>query len=89
MKVSQDSLFALGWDIEGYVQLLKQRESFEKKLEDIKMRMTLPANARGTIRSDPTAFRKDFPSYVKELYSKKREAASHVLIIMISDEDVA
>ena len=28
MKVSQDSLFALGWDIEGYVQLLKQRESF-------------------------------------------------------------
>ena len=51
------------------------------------MRMTLPANARGTIRSDLTAFRKDFPSYLKELYSKKREGASHVLIIMISDEE--
>ena len=51
------------------------------------MRMTLPANARGTIRSVLTAFRKDFPSDLKELYSKKREAASHVLIIMISDEE--
>ena len=49
--------------------------------------MTLPANARGTIRSDLTAFRKDFRSYLKEIYSKKREAASHVLIIMISDEE--
>ena len=50
------------------------------------MRMKLPANARGTIRSDLTTFGKDFPSYLKELYSKKREAASHVLIVMISDE---
>ena len=36
VKVSLDSLFTLGWDTEGYVQLLKQRESFEKSLKILK-----------------------------------------------------
>lgn len=45
-----------------------------------------PSNQRGNIPSSLTGLRKDVQGYIKDVFSKRREAATHLMLFMIADE---
>ena len=45
-----------------------------------------PVHGRGNIQGDVSALKKELEPYIKGVTTKKREAASHLLLFMISDE---
>lgn len=86
LNVSEDSLFALAWDVEGYSKLIEKNMSITDSISDILARINGPVHGRGNIQADVSALKKELDSYVKGVTTKKREAASHLLLFMISDE---
>jgi hypothetical protein len=83
-RCSDDLLMKLAWDVVGFEQLLKQANEFKNELElmidDLKLCLqnvvvTRLRNLRGSIMQ-----------YYKDLYSKKRSPASHLLVFMLADE---
>lgn len=86
LNVKEDALFAIAWDLEGYSKLMEMNGSLTTSAININGKINGPANERGNIALSLSSLRKDLEVYVKGLYSKKREAASHLLMFMISDE---
>lgn len=86
LNVSEDSLFALAWDVEGYSKLIEKNMSITDSISDILARINGPVHERGNIQADVSALKKELEPYVKGVTTKKREAASHLLLFMISDE---
>lgn len=86
LKVSEESLFALAWDMEGYFQLLEISKRIQTDINSILERIDGPVNGRGNIPADIAKLKKEIEAYVKDISSKKRHAASHLLLFMISDE---
>lgn len=86
LNVSEDSLFALAWDVEGYSKLIEKNMSITDSISDILARINGPVHGRGNIQADVSALKKELEPYVKGVTTKKREAASHLLLFMISDE---
>ena len=86
LNVSEDSLFALAWDVEGYSKLIEKNMSITDSISDILARINGPLHERGNIKADVSALKKELEPYVKSVTTKKREAASHLLLFMISDE---
>ena len=84
--MSEDSLFALAWDVEGYSKLVKKNEAIQITISGILQRISGPPTVRGNIQADVANLKKEIEPYVKGLNTKKREAASHLLLFMISDE---
>lgn len=86
LNVSEDSLFALAWDVEGYSKLIEKNMSITDSISDILARINGPVHGRGNIQADVSSLKKELEPYVKGVTTKKREAASHLLLFMISDE---
>jgi hypothetical protein len=86
LNVSEDTLFALAWDVEGYSKLTEINESLTNTIHSILGRIDGQGNERGNIAAELCVLRKELEDYVKGLNTKKREAASHLLLFMISDE---
>ena len=49
-------------------------------------RINGPVHGRGNIQADVSALKKELEPCIKGVTTKKREAASHLLLFMISDE---
>lgn len=81
-NIPEDSVFALAWDVEGYVQLVGQNEALSHQIRNILTRL----GGQHHIGKELTDLRKLLQEYVKGVYMKKRDAASHLLLFMISDE---
>lgn len=83
-RCSEDLFMKLAWDVVGFEQLLKQANDFKDELElvvnDLKFGLQNVAVLR--IRK----LEKSILQYYKDLYSKKRSPASHLLIFMLADE---
>ena len=86
LNVSEDSLFALAWDVEGYSKLVEKNEAIQNTISGILQRISGPPTERGNIQADVANLKKEIEPYIKGLNTKKREAASHLLLFMISDE---
>ena len=82
-NVSEESLFALAWDVEGFSKLVQMNTSLTATVNNL---IELITNKSGNILSILQKTRNELQEYVKGLFSKKRHAASHLLLFMISDE---
>ena len=74
------------WDVEGYSKLIEKNTSLIQGINDILARINGPVHGRGNIQADVSTLKKDLEAYIKGVTTKKREAASHLLLFMISDE---
>ena len=70
----------------AYQTLKESNVSFITRCQDIISRCLGPSNQRGNIPSSLSELRKDLQSYFKDVFSKRREAATHLLVFMIADE---
>ena len=86
LKVSEESLFALAWDVEGFSQLKGKNTTIQDTISSILQRISGPVSERGNIPADVCTLKKELEPYIKGVHTKKREAASHLLLFMISDE---
>ena len=86
LNISEDALFALAWDVEGYSKLTEKNTTITEGINDILARINGPVHGRGNIQADVSALKKELKPYIKGVTTKKREAASHLLLFMISDE---
>ena len=85
--VSEQSLFAIAWDLEGYSKLIQENDSMSKIIDNIlESMLTTLSPDKGNISLSVSNLKKKLEEYVKGLYLKKRQAASHLLLFMISDE---
>lgn len=82
LNASEDSVFALAWDVEGYSKLMEQNGLLYDKIKDIVDRL----DGHGNVAAQLSDVKKKLQEYVKGVYTKKREAAPHLLLFMISDE---
>lgn len=83
-NATEDSLFALAWECEGYKTLLSMNK--ELKSSTTSLQRQISANIRGgNIAGDLSNLRKGLLQYVQSLYSEKRDAASHLMVFMIAD----
>lgn len=86
LNVHEDSLFALAWDVDGYAKLLEESEAIQNSISEILERLDGHPGDRGNIPAVVAVLKKEMELYVKGLTTKKREAASHLFLFMISDE---
>ncbi len=68
----------------GFEELQKKLQKCQKTLSFIRTCIMLGDNT--TVKKVLYDFRNDMCDYLKDLYAKKRTAASHLLAFMISDE---
>lgn len=85
-NVPESSLFALAWEVNAYQTLKESNVSFITWCQDIISRCLGPSNQRGNIPSSLSELRKDLQPYFKDVFSKRREAATHLMVFMIADE---
>ena len=74
----------LSWVHIGFEELQKKLQKCQKTLSFIRTCIMLGDNT--TVKKVLYDFRNDMCDYLKDLYAKKRTAASHLLAFMISDE---
>ena len=84
-NASEDSLFALAWECEGYKTLLNMNKELKSYTTSLHSRISANLTG-GNIAGDLSNLRKRLIQYVQSLYSKKRDAASHLMVFMIADE---
>lgn len=84
-NLSEESLFALAWDVEEYEKLISKNADIRKLISDAKEMLSLPGQ-EGNLARALRGLRDDLKLYVKNVTMKKRQAASHLLIFMVSDE---
>ena len=82
LNVSEDSLFALAWDIPNW---WGKNEAIQITISGI-LHISGSSTERGSIQADMANLKKEIEPYIKGLNTKKRQAASHLLLFMISDE---
>ena len=73
---SRETLKESAWDAHEYQELLQQAQHLLATVEE---------NPDGN--HVVHAFRDDFQRYLRNLYKKKRAAASHVLVVMVAEEN--
>jgi len=87
-NLSEESLVALAWDVEEYETLITKNAEIRKLIAEVKEMLPTPEQ-QGNLARALRQLRDDLKAYVKNVTMKKREAASHLLIFMISDEQRA
>lgn len=85
-KSSEALLMTLAWDLTGFEELLAQCLKFKETVGNIKNRLSMPRSDQGNIRSEVSILRKQLLPYTKDLYGKRRTAATHLFVFMIADE---
>lgn len=84
VNVSEEVLFALGWDLEGYSQLIQMNSSLSDMITEITCK--LDSSGHASVSAGLSVLKKKLEDYAKGISMKKREVASHILLFMISDE---
>ena len=79
-KSSDQKLMELSWSVVEFEKLVEKCRNLQVELRSFADSMR-NANTRNL-----TALKSSLLIYLKELFSKKRTAASHVLVFMIADE---
>jgi hypothetical protein len=79
-NVSQDNLVALAWDVTGYSELVKMNGELISKI------CFLQEDQNLTTVGSWNNLRDKLCNYLKQLYFRKREPASHLMVFMIADE---
>ena len=67
----------LAWSVVGFEEMLKKVRTFQSQLEGIESDVA---------SGDLVSLKSNLLTYLKDLFSKKRTAAAHVLVFMIADE---
>ncbi|KAI8516609.1 hypothetical protein Bbelb_051900 [Branchiostoma belcheri] len=80
-SASEETLHALGWEIDSFQTLNSINQDLLSTMEEIIS--TLAKDENPTVIRQ---LREQLQSYIKAVYMKKREAASHLFIFMMSDE---
>lgn len=84
-NASEDSMFALAWECECFQTLINVNKELKSSLSSLHSRMSM-SQTSGSPASDLTSLRERLLRYAQDLFSKKREAASHLMVFMIADE---
>ena len=82
----ESNLFALAWEVNAYETLKASNKEISERCQDIINRCLDPSSQRRNIPSSLTGLRKDVQRYIKDVFSKRREAATHLMVFMIADE---
>ena len=85
-NANQESLFSLAWEVEGYRRLSVSANELKDRMNKILCVYGLPVHERGNIPQELSMLRKDLLEYEQHLFAKHRDAVSHLLIFMVSDE---
>ena len=83
-NLSSNSLMEFSWAHIGFEELQKNLKKIQKALSFITSCVILGDDT--TVKKVLYDFKKEACTYLKDLYMKKRTAASHLLTFMISDE---
>lgn len=79
-KTSEQKLMELSWSVVGFEKLVEKARNLQVELRTF-LQGIGTANTGGL-----TSMISSLLTYLKDLFSKKRIAATHVLVFMISDE---
>lgn len=83
-RPSEKSMMELSWDLVGYEELQKQNKDLSQEIVSIITNFV--CGQQQVVKTSMVKLRDKLLGYFKELYSKKRIAATHLMIFMISDE---
>ena len=64
LNVSEDSLFALAWDAEGYSKLIEKNTTITEGINGILGRINGPVHGRGNIQADVSALKKELEPHI-------------------------
>ena len=84
--VGEQSLFTLAWEIDGFEKLIKLQDDVVAMIHSIQEMMQLASPRRVNVPRQLSELRKQLEEYIKGVTTKRREAASHLLVFMVSDE---
>lgn len=73
-----DTLMNLSWNVVEFQTLLQQANDF--------LRSVTSLDEEAETQRNLVELKVDFKSYLRNLFKKKRTAATHVLVVMIADE---
>ena len=83
-KSSETMMMTLAWDLHGFEELLSQCVKFTEVVPQLKGTLSLPRIRHGNIKAEVSPLRNQLLTYVKNLYGKKRTAATHLFVFMIA-----
>jgi len=78
-RASEPKLMELAWSTVGFRELVKKVQGFQLELKDV-------GQEGGIVGSNWFELKYSLLGYLKDLFSKKRIAATHLLVFMIADE---
>ena len=79
-KATEHKLMELSWSVVGFEELVKKVRGFDGHLKDF------VGEGGGAAGVNLHSLKSDLLKYLKDLFSKKRTAATHLLVFMIADE---
>jgi len=79
-RSAEHTLMELAWAVVGFEELLKKVRGFQIELRGYEQRESDGASA------NLISLKSGLLVYLKDFYTKKRTAASHMLVFMIADE---
>lgn len=85
-RSSEAIMMALAWGLTGFEELSSQCAVFKDVIRHLKSRLQMPRHEQGNIKADVSSLRNDLLAYTKNLFGKKRTAATHLFVFMIADE---
>ena len=83
-RPSENTLMELSWNLIGFEELLKQNSEFSQEITQVVNKHV--SGQQQFVKSAIVKLSPRLLNYVKEVYTKKRSAATHLMIFMISDE---
>ena len=83
-NLSDSSLIELSWEHVGYQELLKLAKQFANTCSTLVNKHRIRQFA--AVKTTLGGLKEKITRYLKDLYTKKRTAATHLLVFMISDE---
>ncbi|XP_078621591.1 uncharacterized protein LOC144887927 isoform X2 [Branchiostoma floridae x Branchiostoma japonicum] len=83
---STDVLKNLAWDRVEYNTLLEQAKAFYERYERLLAALGTASPQPGRVAQCLVELREDNKTYLHNLFKKKRVAADHALVVMVSDE---
>ena len=79
-RSSDQTMMELAWTVVGFEELVKKVRTFQTELN------AFSQDSDNGACGDLNSLKSNLLSYLKDLFTKKRTAASHVLVFMIADE---
>ena len=84
-NASEDSMFALAWECECFQTLISVNKDLKSLVSSLHSRVSA-SQTSGSVACGLSGLRPRLLRYAQDLFSKKREAASHLMVFVIADE---